>query len=286
MRYARTGQDVRIPVEAVSDTSYLEYTSTVENLTAYGSDDGAESVALTGVTAVWDAGLGMFRITIPANQCPAEGHMFYIMVDWTGIIDLKAEFYMTNAETNIAAIKAITDLLTLANINTEIDTAISDAALATAAGLSGLNNISEAQVLAQVASALSTYDGPTKTEMDSAFSTTNGLIGALSIGESVGTEHVIPPAYYRLDASENTITLLTPYNGITVEQISLIYDLTLGAELYNSLNPRKHVSFDPDTEMEIDIEIADGVITFYESLTSMADTDKIRIIANIASISP
>jgi hypothetical protein len=123
MRYARTGQNVIIPAEAVSDTSYLEYTSTVENLTAYGSDDGAESVALTGVTAVWDSGLGMFRITIPANQCPEEGHMFYVMVDWTGIIDIKAEFYMTNAETNI---NTLLTNITLANIKTQAAGALTD----------------------------------------------------------------------------------------------------------------------------------------------------------------
>ena len=243
MRFHPAGQDMKVWAEAISDSSYTEYKSTVESLTAFGSTNGDDPTALTGVTAAFNSDMDMFQVVIPASQLPENGNNFYAKVDWAGIIDLKIEAY-------------ITDIQTLAAIKT------------------------------QAASALTDYDAPTKAEMDTAFSTTNSLIGALSIGEPVGTEHVIPPAYYQLDASEKTITLLTPYNGITVEQISLIYDLTLGAELYNSLNPRKHVSFDPDTEMEIDIEIADGVITFYESLTSMADTDKIRIIANIASISP
>jgi len=282
MRFHPAGQDMKVWAEAISDSSYTEYKSTVESLTAFGSTNGDDPTALTGVTAAFNSDMDMFQVVIPASQLPENGNNFYAKVDWAGIIDLKIEAYITDIQT-LAAIKtqvasALSDYD--APTKEELDSAVSP--LATSAAITELNNLSSSDVITACGTALGTYDAPTKAEMDSAFSTTYGLIGGISIGESVGTEHVIPPAYYQLDASENRITLLTPYDGVTVEQISLIYDLTLGAELYNCLNPRKHVSFDPDSEMDMDIEIAAGVITFYDSLSSMADGDKIRIIANIA----
>lgn len=196
MRYARTGQPIVIIAEAVSDTSYLEYTSTVENLTAYGSDDGAESVALTGVTAVWDVGLGAFRITVPANQCPAEGHMFYGMVDWAGIIDVKFEFYMTNAESNVAAIKAITDLLTLANIKTQASGALTDFDTAT----------------------------PIAKTSD---------IAGISITASAGVDKVIPYGSYGINPAAKTITFSGVYESLTIEQILFIKNLTTNYIIYD-----------------------------------------------------
>jgi hypothetical protein len=89
------GQALKVWVEAVSDTSFLEYKSTVASLTAYGSTNGETPVLLSGVTAVFNANMDMFLITIPANQLPANGHNFFVKVDWTGIIDVKLEVYIT-----------------------------------------------------------------------------------------------------------------------------------------------------------------------------------------------
>lgn len=95
--------------------------------------------------------------------------------------------------------------LSLADINSEVDTAISDASLATAANLatvdtnvdsilvdtgttipaslSALNDLSAAEVNAQVDSALLDYDGPTKAEMDAGFAALNDLSAADVAGE-------------------------------------------------------------------------------------------------------
>lgn len=156
MRYATPGQNISFFAEAVSNTSYLEYTSTVANLTAFGSDNGAASGSLSGVTAVWDSNMGMFRITIPSANCPVAGHMFYGVIGWTGIIDVKFEFYMSatlatatdvtnatsplatsialsTAQTAITAIKAKTDNLP-ASIPTASDNATALLAATTRTG--------------------------------------------------------------------------------------------------------------------------------------------------------
>lgn len=59
------------------------------------------------------------------------------------------------------------------HVNTDLST------LATSASISALNDLSAAEVNAEVDTALGDYDGPTKAEMDSAFATTDGLIGTV-----------------------------------------------------------------------------------------------------------
>jgi hypothetical protein len=95
MRYHPAGQDLKVWVEAVSDSSYLEYKSTVASLTARGSTNGGTSTALTGVTAVFDSDMDMFLVTIPSANLPANGNNFFARVDWAGIIDVKIEAYIT-----------------------------------------------------------------------------------------------------------------------------------------------------------------------------------------------
>jgi len=173
--------------------------------------------------------------------------------------------------------------------------------------ITALNDLSAADI----GTALTTYTAPTKAELNLAvlplatasalttaqgaitaiqavtdtvggeFDETNGLIGAISIGASVGAEKVIPAAYYTLDASELTITLATPYDSTTVEQILSIFNLTTGNEIYNCLNPRKRRSFLQEAGIDISVGsgATGGVITYIED-SVMADTDKLMIIVN------
>jgi len=87
---------------------------------------------------------------------------------------------------DVAAIKAVTDVesgvkaavdalnnVSTAEVNAEVDTALGDYDAPTKAeldsGLAALNDVSEAEVNAQVDSALADYDAPTKAEMDAGF---------------------------------------------------------------------------------------------------------------------
>ena len=122
MRFHAAGTDMKVWAEPINDTSYLEYKSTVAGLTAWGSTNGGTPSSLTGVTAVYNSNMDMFLVTFPSGQLPANGNNFFAVVDWTGIIDLKIEAYITaqlvsttelaTVGSNVNSIKTIIDLLT------------------------------------------------------------------------------------------------------------------------------------------------------------------------------
>jgi hypothetical protein len=149
LRFHPAGSDLKIWVEAIGDTTYLEATGSVTGVSAFGSTNGGTVTTLEGVNAAYDSSMGMYLVTIPANQLPANGNNFFAVVDWTGVIDTKIEAYITNP-------------------------------IASSAEIAALNNISSSQVLSQIQSALNSYDPPTKAELDSAISTVSGLINALN----------------------------------------------------------------------------------------------------------
>jgi len=84
-----------------------------------------------------------------------------------------------------------------------------------------------------------------------------------------GAEKIIPRTYYELSAAANTITLSSPYNTITEEQIISIRDLTTGDVIYSCEIPIKHT-----------ISVSSGVITFTYDNNSIAAGDILQIIVN------
>jgi hypothetical protein len=81
--------------------------------------------------------------------------------------------------------------------------------------------------------------------------------------------HVIPKEYYTLDATAETITLSSPYNGIGIERIVLILDLDSNDVLY-------------DVNLKRDgISLSSGVITYTHD-NNVQDGDNIRIILDDA----
>lgn len=188
---------------------------------------------------------------------------------------------------------ATTSTLTLAAINAEVDTAISDAALATAAGLSGLNNISSADVATACGTALTTFDTATPIAKTSELS---GLVVDLSTVTGGGTatlasletdialleitggssaEKIVPADKYAFDASAKTLTFSSPYDTLTVEQVTFIKNLTTNYIIwdcryagYQTLPIRFGAA--PDTH----------VLSFDSSDSDAANTDKIMIVVN------
>lgn len=225
---------------------------------------------------------------------------------------------LTLAAINAEVDTAIVDSLTATPLDaikaqaflalTDYDTAIP---LAKTSEITALNNLS----LGDVGTALATYTAPTMAELTLAvlplstaealstaqggitaiqavtdtvageFDTTQAAIAGIALTESVGADKIVPAAYYTIDASENTITLTSPYNVVTVEQIKNIFNLTQGSEIYNCLNPRKRRLFltAPDN-VGIDITVGSGatagVITYIED-SDMTDDDKIQIVVNM-----
>jgi hypothetical protein len=285
------GEDAHVLVEAIKNDYSGEDEDTIQDLVVWVKHYKQTEEQATGATAVWNSNMGQYDITIPAAYVPASG-IFDACVKGSDIEDILirlqvvpnlaqivetacgdalAEYGASTLTTvNLSDLATSAEITALNNLSSaDVASAISAAGLATAAGLSGLNNLSEAQVLAQVASALNTYDAPTKEEMDAAFATTNGLIGVTA---SVGAEKIIPHDYYTLDAEAKTITLLSPYNTLTVEQVKFIKDIDANYIIYDD----REKSYE-----ELPISIADGVLTYTAPAANTVNGNAIQISINM-----
>lgn len=86
--------------------------------------------------------------------------------------------------------------------------------------------------------------------------------------------YAIPSGYYTLNSSAKTITLLSPYNTLTLPSISKIIDITSGEYIYDGEKP---VYSDPQ------ILVSGSVIT-YKRGNSITNTDNLRILIDSNSL--
>jgi hypothetical protein len=75
---------------------------------------------------------------------------------------------------------------------------------------------------------------------------------------------IVPSVNYTFVASTKTITLLSPYNSTTIEQIKSIKNITRGLDIYDSANCRYSISVD-----------AGAIIFTYDA--TMDNSDKFQI---------
>jgi hypothetical protein len=97
-------------------------------------------------------------------------------------------------------------------------------------------------------------------------------IAAISVTGGSSAEQIIPATYITLGAAEKTITLASPYNTISKEQVLFIQDLNTGDIIYNSKFPRVNP-----------ITVEGGVITYThpsEEIVSSPTSDIIQICVN------
>ncbi|MDD5048790.1 MAG: hypothetical protein PHH09_07640 [Methanoregulaceae archaeon] len=218
--------------------------------------DGGTTTETDGVSLSVDAGtvVGRHIITIDTSQDAtffATGHKFSVIVT-AGTVDsistvglIVAEFELGEVPANVAAwnggalpVPAVAgDAMTLTEAYDAAKTAaqagdIPDiSALALEATVAALNDLSAAEVNAEVDTALADYDGPTKAEMDAAhallataaaLATVDGI--ADSILEDTGT--TIPALIGALHISQGSETCnytvydtdgVTPLSGVKVE---------------------------------------------------------------------
>lgn len=84
---------------------------------------------------------------------------------------------------------------------------------------------------------------------------------------------------YTLNAAAKTITLGAAYSDLKIEEILSIFDLTIGAGIYDYREPRKRRA--PKNENGIDISLTNDengcVISFIEEAIKSND-DKLQII--------
>lgn len=267
---------------AINTSTGAEATVLTEPVCSYRIDNGEVVTPYTFVISALDATMKSFSIAVPATLAATVGSSIEIFItaaegDARLFIDVIPDFSLLATASVLGGI--VTTLATPANFMADVS------ALATSAEITGLNDLSQADVV----TALGTYTAPTKAELDSSTASIKGtgtetLDTIATVIGGIITEQIIPPECYTLDASEKTITLTTPCDSTTVEQVISIYNLTTGTEIYNYLNPRKRRMFmtAPEDQAGIDITVSSGVITYIETST-MADTDKIMIIVNLAS---
>lgn len=181
---------------AVDATDYVTRETGLSSFTVYRSRNGAAAVSMTTPTVneVDATNMpGVYELLLDEDMTIGAGNdteemVFHITASGMAPVTRTIELYRPKF--------TVGSTLSLADINAECDTAISDAALATASALAtvdsnvdailadtgttipahitALNNLSAADVNAQVDSALADYDGPTKAEMDAAFTEIKG----------------------------------------------------------------------------------------------------------------
>lgn len=96
-------------------------------------------------------------------------------------------------------------------------------------------------------------------------------------------EMVIPRDKYQINAAGKTITLLSPYNDITLERIKSIFDLSQQFEIYNSKTPKKNRlnKLTAADRIGTDITVTNGVISYIVEATAQ-DTDVLEIVIDSA----
>ncbi len=80
-------------------------------------------------------------------------------------------------------------------------------------------------------------------------------------------KYVLKDSEYTFDASANTITLLTPWDGINIGQILSILNLTVKEQIYDSKQSYRHP-----------VSLSGAVVTHTYDNSHHADTDKLQII--------
>ena len=291
------------PVFTVKKYSTSGITKTTPELTygSYDMDTMEFSVTIPDTLAT-TAGDGIL-VNVSCNAGDGQGTFYVNVVSDPATFALASA--LTTVDGKVDAIKAITDILTadpLTAIKTQATEAISEAALATAAGLSAVGGNVDliktttdlltadplAAIKAQAASALSDFDTATPIAKTSELS---GLTVDLSVITGGGTatldslesdiaaitggssaEKVIHPDYYAFDASEKTITLSSPYDVLTVEQVLRIKDLTTNYLIYDCEDSK----YD-----DIPVSIVGGVLTYTAPARDAADTDLLQITVNM-----
>jgi len=249
---------------------------------------------VTSPTITWDEVGQCWEGTIPHGLVTAYGNVIILIVSTnSAFATLSILLTVVPSVSIFTDIKAKTDLLTLAAIKTQATDAISEAELATASGLSSVGGnvdlikaktdlLTLAAIKTQAAGALTDFDTATPIAKTSELATITGSgtatlasletdISEISITGTSAVK-VVHPDYYSFDASEKTITLTSPYNTVTVEQVMRIKDLTTNYIIYDCEDSK----YD-----DIPVSIVGGVLTYTAPARDAADTDLLQITVNM-----
>jgi hypothetical protein len=105
--------------------------------------------------------------------------------------------------------------------------------------------------------------------------------GVFDMSEITGTDIVIPPSSYEVSVSAKTITLKTPYNTVTIEQVIKIINITKGKMIIYDCD-------NPDTSITLATVGGNSVISWTPDFAYreqvFEDTDAMQITVNVPQV--
>ena len=268
------GEDAEVLAEAIHVDENGDPTGededTIQDLAVWVKQYKQTETQATGATAVWNSNMGQYLITIPAAYVPASG-IFDICVKGSDILDILIRLQVNTADSVLSSLSTSTEL---GNVGANV-VAIKDV-------IDLLTTDPLGAIKAQAAGALTDFDTATPIMKTSELATITGSgtatlasletnISEISITGTSAVK-VIHPDYYSFDASEKTITLSSPYNTVTVEQVLRIKDLTTNYIIYDCEDSK----YD-----DIPVSIVDGVLTYTAPARDAADEDILQITVNM-----
>ena len=268
------GEDAEVLAEAIHVDENGDPTGededTIQDLAVWVKQYKQTETQATGATAVWNSNMGQYLITIPAAYVPASG-IFDICVKGSDVLDILIRLQVNTADSVLSSLSTSTEL---GNVGANV-VAIKDV-------IDLLTTDPLGAIKAQAAGALTDFDTATPIMKTSELATITGSgtatlasletnISEISITGTSAVK-VIHPDYYSFDASEKTITLSSPYNTVTVEQVLRIKDLTTNYIIYDCEDSK----YD-----DIPVSIVGGVLTYTAPARDAADTDLLQITVNM-----
>jgi DNA-binding transcriptional ArsR family regulator len=218
-----TGTTIPAQITGLNDLSAAQVNAEVD--TAIADAALATAASLATVDANVDAILVDTGTTIPAQI--------------TGLNNLSAA--QVNAEVDTAiADAALATAANLATVDTNVDAILVDTSTTIPAQISGLNDISAAQVNAEVDTALADYDGPTKAELDAGLAALNDPTAA-AIADAVldealaghATAGTLGKAVTDIEADTNELQsddvpgLIAALNNLSAAQVNAEVDTAI-----------------------------------------------------------
>lgn len=205
---------------------------TTGTVNGYVSKDGGAQTTLTN--SLSHKGNGQWAVDLTAVEMNAD----VVGLAFTHSSGIPQYFTIRTVS------KLVADLndLSAAQVNSEVDTALSDYDAPTKAeldaGLAALNDLSAAQVKAEADAALAEYDPPSKTELDAGLAALNNLSAA-----EVNTEAGNALAAYDPPTKAEVDSAIAGLNDLSAAQVN--------TEVSNAL-----AVYDPPTKAEFDAAIA------------------------------
>lgn len=180
-------------VEVYKNGSLVQSVAGVTVTASFDGVDGQNLITIdTTADAAFYANGGQFRVVVSAGTVGGVSIVGALASEFILALGIQAACAAALAAFFTSTAQLASDVWTSA---TRLLTAGTNIVLAKGVGVTGFNDLSQAQVNAEADQALADYDGPTNTEMLSAFSALNNLAAGAAMTLTAGERNAIADAY-------------------------------------------------------------------------------------------